>query len=1096
MRHFYLLILALAIFGGAAPAFGQQTAAYSPSFQVSGQSLFETNGGTPAGVDFSKQFLLENDASFFAAVDPGNLGVFVAKAGLGFNAYYKLNELTGGAVDITYPVDVQIQYPDDRSYGCNDWISISTSCSGGNGHNLTVTPPTLEFELGTKTLSGTAFGIGGNTTATPEGFEMADNNNWTSLAAVAENPFFRLNTNDGITWPWTFAGIDDPTGTIPSEFPITIPSFISDYIFLEGTLDNPFAEDGTDSYTNKKLSETSSKTFIDLEFSPLNFQQYITGVPLSASVNLGLASGEFTIFNIPLGMEVEQIQEVSFEGEVDIQFALSQPMQYEERDGTTNAIVNSGTASSTITIKAGNTLRVKYPDGAPVLTAVTPKFVMVNDMMTTKISEEITFSVGIELLSGEITIAAIDEEICVPFTDLCTEIEIDGASFPFAAIDEDLDAPPISFDVYDETFPITDDAFEDITGNSFNLQPDDSAPVASYLSDRTINLSGTEVQVNYDNFLQSFIDADGGGATIPEGQFSTYNCSDLGSPVYAWMGSDNRCNEDDYEVSFTLNDTGVPVAKTKTFDLYLDADGNATLAPEDVNDNSTDNCEVTGLSLSKTTFNCSDVGEQSVTLTVQDAADNMDTEIAVIQVIDTVAPVALCRPALISLDANGMASTTAEAINNGSNDACGIASIALSKTSFSCSNLNANTVTLTVTDNNGNSSTCQSTVTVVDEIMPTPVCIAKTIFLEPDGQYSLILSDVYDPAASFDNCTITQTDFAPTTYTCDEVGGTYAVTVTATDQSGNQSSCDAIISVEIGDALPEGWTGKDVNLSGTPGSYTFDPCTAEQAEDGEYTSTTNAINPTAGPIDRIGFISHSLCGDGSITAKLEEIENGFAGITMRENCDPNARMIALYSNLSTVVRRAARYQTGAPKQSALYAGLPSPWLRLTRTGNVFRAYVSYDSNIYYLKSQLFIPMGQCIEIGLATYASRPGLTATSVFSHVEITGASPASLLQATGPSYEAWSADADVATTMNVYPNPSQGRFTVAFGQPLQQDATLSLTDALGRTLMQQQARSGEVQLDWDASGLPGGLYFIQTSFDGQATTTIRIMLDGTPRP
>ncbi len=51
----------------------------------------------------------------------------------------------------------------------------------------------------------------------------------------------------------------------------------------------------------------------------------------------------------------------------------------------------------------------------------------------------------------------------------------------------------------------------------------------------------------------------------------------------------------------------------------------------------------------------------------------------------------------------------------------------MSKTSFNCSNLGANTVTLTVRDAAGNISTCNATITVVDNLAPTITATATTI---------------------------------------------------------------------------------------------------------------------------------------------------------------------------------------------------------------------------------------------------------------------------------------------------------------------------------------------------------------------------------
>ena len=76
-------------------------------------------------------------------------------------------------------------------------------------------------------------------------------------------------------------------------------------------------------------------------------------------------------------------------------------------------------------------------------------------------------------------------------------------------------------------------------------------------------------------------------------------------------------------------------------------------------------------------------------------------------------------------------STTATAVDNGSNDACGIQSLALSQTAFVCSDVGANTELLTVTDVNGNTTTCTTTVTVEDnngtqEIATPPASVVAT----------------------------------------------------------------------------------------------------------------------------------------------------------------------------------------------------------------------------------------------------------------------------------------------------------------------------------------------------------------------------------
>lgn len=360
----FLLVLGMTLPG---LSYGQQTANFNPVFQANGQSLFEANGGTPAGLNLDKQFLSDGKVSYF--VDESILDLSFLKGGLEFGAYFQLKELNGGQVDITYPLDITIQYPEANTFGCNDWVEITTDCAVGAGYNPAVTPPTLDFELGTSFTGGVSASIGTlEEISAPDGLGSATSSNWQDFGDGWEDPFFSLNTNTGITWPWDYVpGLSAPSGTIPGSFPVTIPTFIEDAIFLGGTIDNPFAGDGPDNLTGKKLSDTSLKNFVNIDFRPLNFQQYFTGIPLSIGLDAVIASVDFTAFDTPLGLEIAQRREVEFEGEVNIQFTFSQTLEYEEVDPGTNSVVKTGTGSTATYSNGTNLTRweTRYETGAP-----------------------------------------------------------------------------------------------------------------------------------------------------------------------------------------------------------------------------------------------------------------------------------------------------------------------------------------------------------------------------------------------------------------------------------------------------------------------------------------------------------------------------------------------------------------------------------------------------------------------------------------------------------------------------------------------------------------------------------------------------------
>ena len=64
-------------------------------------------------------------------------------------------------------------------------------------------------------------------------------------------------------------------------------------------------------------------------------------------------------------------------------------------------------------------------------------------------------------------------------------------------------------------------------------------------------------------------------------------------------------------------------------------------------------------------------------------------------------------------------------IDGGSTDNCAVDSIVASQTDFTCADVGENTIVLEVSDAAGNVSTCEATVTVVDETAPVIVCIGE-----------------------------------------------------------------------------------------------------------------------------------------------------------------------------------------------------------------------------------------------------------------------------------------------------------------------------------------------------------------------------------
>ena len=238
-----------------------------------------------------------------------------------------------------------------------------------------------------------------------------------------------------------------------------------------------------------------------------------------------------------------------------------------------------------------------------------------------------------------------------------------------------------------------------------------------------------------------------------------------------------------------------PVANCQDITVYLDASGNASITGADLDGGSTDFCGIASLALSKNDFSCSDIGTQRVWLTVTNTLGLIDTCSAVVTVVDTVSPTAVCQDITVYLNAGrgGTALITGLDVDGGSTDACGIAAYGLDKSSFNCQDIGANTVTLTVSDVNGNSSSCTANITVVDTISPVAICKDIIIQLDAGGNASITSGEV--DGGSNDNCGISSILVTPSSFTCSDVGAN-TVTLIVKDVNGNSSSCTGNVTVE------------------------------------------------------------------------------------------------------------------------------------------------------------------------------------------------------------------------------------------------------------------------------------------------------------
>ncbi|KGE89752.1 MAG: T9SS type A sorting domain-containing protein [Phaeodactylibacter xiamenensis] len=337
-------------------------------------------------------------------------------------------------------------------------------------------------------------------------------------------------------------------------------------------------------------------------------------------------------------------------------------------------------------------------------------------------------------------------------------------------------------------------------------------------------------------------------------------------------------------------------------------------------------------------------------------------------------------------------------------------------------------------------------------------------------------------------------DQASEVTTCLQAGVTYYI---EWDNRWSIASFDWSISFNgtgecgSGGDLPAPWTANDVGSGAN--DFGFD--------NGAFTVTNGGSNGYSNSNDNIAFASQTICGNGSITVKIESVSgSGFAGVALRESTAPGAKQAMILTNLNSLVPWVTRTANNAPNNFTPHWRAHTFWLKLERIGNYIRGYTSTTGNSFSIIAQTYLPMDACLEIGMVTANTGGGQT-TAVFSNVTVEGGAPllaadeTAITAATDREKSASSAGVRgfeqpaAAGAARLFPNPASDRITIDLPATQPMDATLVLRNQLGQVLQSRQVEAGLFRTDWDVSQLSGGVYYMEVRYEGQQPQVLRFV-------
>lgn len=666
----------------------------------------------------------------------------------------------------------------------NPTLSIAgTSATEGNAINFTISVSPIkssDITFDYRTINGTA--------NSPADF---NGTGWTSITLPANQSSMILSVNT----------IQDTDEEGDESFSVEIgnpPSGVDLASGLETATGTIIDDDDTPDARNDNYSVDEDDVLTD---NVMTNDLGLSDAPVTVVSNTNPSNGSLTI---NAAGDFTYTPNANYTGSDSFQYTI------QDVDG------DQSTATVTITINPVNDLPIANDD-----TYTINEDTQLNDDVTSNDQDLFDLPITVSLVSnvsnGTLTLNADGTFIYMPNSEY-----FGTDNFSYKITDGNGDAVTANVDI---TITFINDGAPVAVNDNTSTNEDTAVTIDVLANDsdvdgnQTIDKASVLIKTNPSNgsLSQNFVT---GEVTY------TPNNNYTGSDSFTYTIKDNSGLESNIAtVSINVTvDNDPPVAICKSgVTIYLDATGNYTLNPTEIDNGSNDDSDggTVTLSVSPNTFDCSDKGIVNVTLTVTDTDLSSTTCSTNITVSDNSTPTVKTAQVNLSVSAGAgicgalVTYTGPVFTDNCEGDQTGTLTSGLSSGStFPVGNT---TVTYEYTDAAGNGPVQSSfTVTVVDDVLAILSNVSNQNLSPNNSGCTYLVSGTGFDAGATDNCGI-QT----LTHNYDGGGtslngksfpiGTSNVTWTATDINGNPSS--QIVQITVSSNLGASITGPAGNTN-------------------------------------------------------------------------------------------------------------------------------------------------------------------------------------------------------------------------------------------------------------------------------------------